>query len=110
MPKPEFNMEYLMDLADEMSKNNMVPNDRTDDIISWEDAYKIFSEIQMDSFKEFFSNPFLEDEKLDSIVEKLDLQEKEQERIKLFLAVMTLIAQASVIKKMVQRLVSEYHE
>lgn len=196
MPKPEFNMEYLMELADEMSKNNMVPyddlpkydlflsqvidylndkftedkytnnivqnyikseiiskpedgkkrgytklhlaqlvllsymrpvltseeirkvfrlafnniNDRSDDIISWENAYKIFSEIQMDSFKEFFSNPFLEDEKLDSIVQKLDLQEVEQERIKLFLAVMTLIAQASVIKKMVQRLVSEYHE
>lgn len=196
MPKPEFNMDYLMELADEMSKNNMVPyedlpkydlflsqvidylndkfteekytnnivqnyikseiiskpedgkkrgytklhltqlvllsymrpvltseeirkvfrlafneiNDRGDDIISWENAYKIFSEIQMDSFKEFLSNPFLDDDKLDSIVEKLDLKDKEQERIKLFLAVMSLIAQASVIKKMVQRLVSEYHE
>lgn len=196
MPKPEFNMDYLMELADEMSKNNMVPyedlpkydlflsqvidylndkfteekytnnivqnyikseiiskpedgkkrgytklhltqlvllsymrpvltseeirkvfrlafneiNDRGDDIISWENAYKIFSEIQMDSFKEFLANPFLDDNKLDSIVEKLDLKDKEQERIKLFLAVMSLIAQASVIKKMVQRLVSEYHE
>ncbi|SHJ80156.1 protein of unknown function [Clostridium amylolyticum] len=196
MPKPEFNMDYLMELADEMSKNNMVPyedlpkydlflsqvidylndkfteekytnnivqnyikseiiskpedgkkrgytklhltqlvllsymrpvltseeirkvfrlafneiNDRGDDIISWENAYKIFSEIQMDSFKEFLANPFLDDDKLDSIVEKLDLKDKEQERIKLFLAVMSLIAQASVIKKMVQRLVSEYHE
>lgn len=196
MPKPEFNMDYLMELADEMSKNNMVPyedlpkydlflsqvidylndkfteekytnnivqnyikseiiskpedgkkrgytklhlaqlvllsymrpvltseeirkvfrlafneiNDRGDDIISWENAYKIFSEIQMDSFKEFLSNPFLDDDKLDNIVEKLELKEKEQERIKLFLAVMSLIAQASVIKKMVQRLVSEYHE
>lgn len=85
-------------------------NDRGDDIISWENAYKIFSEIQMDSFKEFLANPFLDDDKLDSIVEKLDLKDKEQERIKLFLAVMSLIAQASVIKKMVQRLVSEYHE
>jgi len=196
MSKPEFNMDYLMELADEMSKNNMVPyedlpkydlflsqvidylndkfteekytnnivqnyikseiiskpedgkkrgytklhltqlvllsymrpvltseeirkvfrlafneiNDRGDDIISWENAYKIFSEIQMDSFKEFLANPFLDDDKLDSIVEKLDLKDKEQERIKLFLAVMSLIAQASVIKKMVQRLVSEYHE
>lgn len=25
MSKPEFNMDYLMELADEMSKNNMVP-------------------------------------------------------------------------------------
>ena len=32
-------------------------NDRSDDIISWEKAYKIFSETQSESFKDFLSKP-----------------------------------------------------
>ncbi|WP_040213640.1 DUF1836 domain-containing protein [Clostridium polynesiense] len=196
MSKPEFDMAYLMNLAEEMSKNNMVPyedlpkydlflsqvidylndkftedkytnnivqnyikseiiskpedgkkrgytklhlaqlvllsymrpvltseeirkvfrlafneiNNREDDIISWEDAYKIFSEIHMDSFKDFSSNPFFNEKKLNDIASKLNLKGRDHERIMLFLTVMSLISQASVIKKMVQRLVSEYNE
>lgn len=85
-------------------------NLRTDDIISWEDAYKIFSGIQKESFEELIAGPLLKDLKLDPIVENLDLDEKDKERIKLFLQVLSLVAQASVIKKIVQKLVNEYHD
>ncbi|MBL4931465.1 MULTISPECIES: DUF1836 domain-containing protein [Clostridium] len=85
-------------------------NVRTDDIISWEDAYKIFSDIQKESFNELITGPLLKDSKLDGIIKDLNLEEKDEERIKLFLQVISLIAQASVIKKLVQRLVNEYNE
>lgn len=83
-------------------------NDRTDDIISWEHAYKIFSEIQKDSFDEFLKAEYFDEEKLNNYVKESNLNTKDTERIKVFLIVMTLIAQASAIKKLVQKLVSEY--
>lgn len=83
-------------------------NDRTDDIISWEHAYKIFSEIQKDSFDEFLKAEYFDEEKLNNYVKESNLNPKDTERIKVFLIVMTLIAQASAIKKLVQKLVSEY--
>ena len=85
-------------------------NVRTDDIISWEDAYKIFSDIQKESFNELITGPLLKDSKLDGIIKDLNLEEKDEEKIKLFLQVISLIAQASVIKKLVQRLVNEYND
>ncbi|QAA35019.1 DUF1836 domain-containing protein [Clostridium manihotivorum] len=84
-------------------------NDRTDDIISWEDAYKIFSEIQTDSFKDFLKAPLFNEDKLEGFVKNLKLESSDEERIRIFLMVMSLIAQASVIKKLVQKLVNEYH-
>lgn len=84
-------------------------NDREDDIISWEDAYKTFSEIQMESLKEFLKAPLLDENKLENTIKGLDLEDTEEERIKIFLMVMALIAQASVIKKLAQKLVSEYN-
>jgi hypothetical protein len=36
------------------------------------------------------------------------LKEKDEERIRIFLLVLSLIAQASVIKKLVQKIVKEY--
>ena len=38
----------------------------------------------------------------------LKLKEKDEERIRIFLLVLSLIAQASVIKKLVQKIVKEY--
>ena len=38
-----------------------------------------------------------------------NLKENDEERIKIFLLVLSLIAEASVIKKLVQKLVNEYH-
>lgn len=84
-------------------------NDRTDDIISWENAYKIFSETQSESFKDFLSKPAVDEEKLDNIISELKLNEKDENSIRTFVVVMSLIAQASAIKKLVQKIVNEYH-
>ena len=84
-------------------------NDRTDDIISWETAYKIFSEIQNESFNNYLTPTIINEEKLDSIIKNLNLDEKDENSIRTFVVVMTLIAQASAIKKLVQKIVKEYH-
>lgn len=83
-------------------------NDRNDDIISWENAYKIFSDIQKRSFDEFLNAQYFDEEKLNEFIAESKLGDKEQERILVFLIVMTLIAQASAIKKLVQKIVSDY--
>ena len=84
-------------------------NDRSDDIISWEKAYKIFSETQSESFKDFLSKPAVDEEKLDNIISELKLNEKDENSIRTFVIVMSLIAQASAIKKLVQKIVNKYH-
>ena len=84
-------------------------NDRSDDIISWEAAYKIFSETQSRSFTENLNTPVIEEEKLNQIIKGLELDEKDEKSIRTFVIVMSLIAQASAIKKLVQKIVNEYH-
>lgn len=84
-------------------------NDRSDDIISWEKAYKIFAETQSESFKKYLTSTVLNEEKLDDIIKDLNLEEKDENRIGTFVVVMSLIAQASAIKKLVQKIVNEYH-
>ncbi len=44
-------------------------NDRNDDIISWESAYKIFSDMQKDSFNNFGENRFCDKEQLQKIID-----------------------------------------
>lgn len=85
-------------------------NDRSDDIISWEVAYKIFSETQSKSFNENLSMPSVEEERLEDIIKGLDLNDKDENSIRTFVSVMSLIAQASAIKKLVQKVVNEFHE
>ena len=80
-------------------------NDRNDDIISWENAYKIFSDMQKESFDDFVKKQFCDKEKLQKIIDALDLKESDKERISVFLVVMTLVSQASAIKKLVQKIV-----
>lgn len=84
-------------------------NDRNDDIIDWETAYKIFTEIQKESYNAFLSNSISSEEKLNEIMKKFDLEEKDEERIRIFILVISLVAQASVIKKLVQKIANEYH-
>lgn len=84
-------------------------NDRNDDIISWEEAYQTFVEIQDDSINDYLSSSLNQEEKLEELVKKFNLKDKEEERIKIFLLVLSLIAEASVIKKLVQKIVKEYH-
>lgn len=84
-------------------------NDRSDDIIAWEKAYKIFVETQSDSFQQYLNTPALNEEKLNGIIRELNLKEEDENSIRTFVIVMTLIAQASAIKKLVQNIVNEYH-
>jgi hypothetical protein len=83
-------------------------NDRNDDILSWEDAYKTFIQIQKESFDDYFVTSLNNEKKMEEIIKNFDLKEDDQERIKIFLTVLSLIAQASVIKKLVQKIVNEY--
>ncbi|QGU93839.1 DUF1836 domain-containing protein [Clostridium bovifaecis] len=85
-------------------------NDRSDDIISWEKAYKVFDRIQGDSFNNFLNVEFFNEERLQQFVEESDLNEEEEERILVFLTVMSLIAQASAIKKLAKKIIDEYGE
>lgn len=84
-------------------------NDRSDDIIDWETAYKLFFETQEESFDKHLNATAINDEKLDSIIKELELDEKDENSIRTFVIVLSLIAQASDIKKLVQKIVKEYH-
>ena len=83
-------------------------NDRSDDIISWETAYKIFSETQSQSIREGIADDIVDEEKLNNIIRDLNLNEKDENSIRTFVVVISLIAQASAIKKLVQKIVNEY--
>lgn len=83
-------------------------NDISDDILSWEETYKIFIQIQKESLDDYL-NPSLDyEDKLNGIVKKFNLKDKEEERIRVFLLVLLLISKASAIKKLVQKMVN-YH-
>ena len=84
-------------------------NDRSDDIIDWETAYKLFFETQGESFDKYLDATAINDDKLDSIIKDLNLDEKDGNSIRTFVVVLSLIAQASAIKKLVQKIVNEYH-
>lgn len=84
-------------------------NDRSDDIIDWETAYKLFFETQEESFDKHLNATAINDEKLDLIIKELELDEKDENSIRTFVIVLSLIAQASAIKKLVQKIVKEYH-
>ena len=84
-------------------------NDRTDDIIDWETAYKIFFETQGESFDKYLDAIAINDDKLDLIIKELKLDDKNENSIRTFIIVMSLIAHASAIKKLVQKIVKDYH-
>ena len=85
-------------------------NDRTDDIIPWESAYKSFTEIQKNAFSDLQVNGLVDERKIKELIEPFELNEKETERIVVFLTVMTLIAQASAIKKLARKIIDGYTE
>ena len=84
-------------------------NDRSDDIIDWETAYKLFFETQGESFDKYLDATAINDDKLDSIIKDLNLDEKDENSIRTFVVVLSLIAQASAIKKISSKIVNEYH-
>jgi hypothetical protein len=83
-------------------------NDGTDDIISWEKAYKIFSDLHKDSMDDFLSKRPFKRDKLENIIDDLELEQSDRKRIEVFLTVMELISEASAIKKVVQQIIQEF--
>lgn len=83
-------------------------NDRNDDILSWEETYKTFVQIQQESLDDYLISSLTHGDKLQEMIKNFDLKEKDEERIRIFLLVLSLIAEASVIKKLVQKIVKEY--
>ena len=86
-------------------------NSREDDILSWEDTYKMYGELQEKSLA--MDLKFIADEEarkniFNKYLEKYEFNAEEKERIMIFLVVMSLVAQASNIKKLVTTLVKEY--
>jgi len=84
-------------------------NDNTDDILSWEETYKIFIEIQRESLNDSLISSLTHEEIFNEIINKFNLKEKDEERIRIFLLVLLLISKASAIKKLSQKIVNEYH-
>ncbi|KOF58167.1 MULTISPECIES: DUF1836 domain-containing protein [Clostridium] len=85
-------------------------NDRSDDIISWEQAYEVFSDVQNSYFETMLKDQHLNNTKLMEIIKKFNLDSKDEERILVFLIVMNLVAQASVIKNIAEKIIDEYGE
>jgi hypothetical protein len=85
-------------------------NNKADDILSWESAYKIFSNFQKEMFDDFLSEDHFKEDKLLEIMKESNLKGSDEGRILVFLTVMTLIAQASAIKKMAKKIVDEYNQ
>lgn len=85
-------------------------NNKADDILSWENAYKIFSNFQKEMFDDFLSEDHFKEDKLLEIMKDSNLNGADEGRILVFLTVMTLIAQASAIKKLAKKIVDEYNQ
>lgn len=85
-------------------------NNRGDDILSWEKAYKVFSNLQEEMFDNFLTENHFNEGKLQDIIKDSKLEEKDEDKIQVFLIVMTLIAQASAIKKLAKKIVDEYNQ
>lgn len=83
-------------------------NDHNDDILSWEETYKIFTQVQKESLNTPLNPVLNHEEKFEKIIKELDLKNNDEERIRIFLLVIFLISEASVIKKLVQKLVDKY--
>lgn len=83
-------------------------NDRNDDIVSWEEAYKAFEDIQKHSFDDFLNADYYDKAAIEEFAKKNNLGGEEFKRVSIFLVVMTLVAQASAIKKLAQQLIDQY--
>jgi len=64
--------------------------------------------MQRESLSNISGKQFCDKTKLQKIIDTLDLKESDEERISVFLVVMTLVSQASAIKKLVQIIVDDY--
>jgi len=84
-------------------------NDMNDDILSWEETYKTFTKIQEECLDDHLVLALANKERLDELVKGFNLRDKDEERIRILLLVLSLILKASAIKKLIQKIVNEYH-
>ena len=86
-------------------------NDSNDDILSWEETYKTFTQIQEESLDDYLIHllTYEDEEEFEEIVKKFNLKDNDEERIRIFLLVLSLISEASAIKKLAQKIVSEFN-
>lgn len=85
-------------------------NDTNDDILSWEETYKIFIQNQKESFNLYLIPTLTNEVKIDQMVKKCNLKDKDEERIRIFLLVLSLISEASAIKSLVEKIVNKEYE
>lgn len=83
-------------------------NDSNDDILSWEETYKTFTQIQKESLDVSSVQDLNHEEKFKELIDKFNLKDKDEERIRIFLLVLSLVSKASAIKKLAQKIVNEY--
>lgn len=83
-------------------------NNVNDDILSWEETYKIFIKMQKESLNNYLIPSLNVEDNLDKLMENFNLENNDKDRIKIFLLVLSLTAKASMIKKLVQKIVNEY--
>ena len=76
----------------------------------WNHLRQNLCKIQKESYDSFLKTYMGNIDHLKDKMEEFDLNEKDEERIRVFIIVISLIAQASVIKKIVQRITNEYDE
>lgn len=88
---------------------NEINNDE-DDIISWEKAYEIFSSIQESSFQNLSVENIFDEDKLEDTIKDMNLtSDQEEERMKVFFIVISLICHASSVKKLVKVIINNYN-
>lgn len=70
----------------------------------------MFSSMQQEYFEKFVNQKYFNTNKLNNFLNDNNLEDEDREKIAVFLSVITLIAQASGIKKLVAKIIKEYGE
>ena len=97
-------VDYLNDkFVDEEFTNNIVQNYMKSEVITKPEDKK-----KRGYTKTHLIQSLTHEDKFEKIVRKFNLKDKDEERIRIFLLVLSLISKASAIKKIVQKIVNEY--
>jgi hypothetical protein len=85
-------------------------NNEDDDILSWEETFKIFIQMQNESFNQNLMPSLNYEAKVDEMIKEFNLKDTDENRIRIFLLVLSLVADASAIKRLVQKIIEEYSD
>lgn len=83
-------------------------NNEDDDILSWEETFKVFIQMQMESFNDNLMPSLNYEAKVEEMIKEFNLKDTDEDQIRIFLLVLSLVAEASAIKRLVQKIVNEY--